>query len=719
MSTLLDMFCNPGDGEKKMNEQDYVVKLFQKEFSSFANKRIVLYGLSINTQSILRACSDYTILGLLDGCQESGEMYGQPILSLQQVADLQVDCIIIVARANSTKIIAKRIEKICRTNDIALYDLHGTDLLTEKCDAGMMTDHPYFSLSKEQVQQEIMAHEVISFDVFDTLVMRRVLYFADVFSVVERRYGVKGLREARIQAEREVNRQGRAAHITMIYQRLQKILGITSAEAARLQEQEMAVEREVLVVRRDMVQVMKFAIASGKRVYLISDMYWSCQALEDVLSDLGICGYRKLFVSSEYGKFKSQGLFSLFKQEVEGRSYLHIGDNAEMDIMYAQMCGLDTLRVYSALDMLAITSFRKLEDLPSNLTERAMLGLFLAEAFNSPFALYQSQGRPRITEGRVFGYELVAPLVTAFLFWMLTACAGHYDRILWAARDGYIFSKMYDIFCQRFPQRKLPLATYFYTSRMAAIPAALRTEEDIRYAAGIGFAGTPEELLRQRFFLRAAEILPRGKKEVVIEYVLRHTKIILQRGQELRRNYQQYIDSLHIGAEERLAFFDFVSSGTCQMCLEDILQRPLQGFYFIRFIEDYVKKKNLSAEAFIESDFLYALQSYLSTNYLPLESSIVSNQPTLQGFSEHGKPFFVAEQRKTVELEYVQQMQQGVIEYFSEFIDLLKGNPEEISANFVDRMYSLSQKRYFRIENCAFSKELARDEFCNRKYVMV
>ena len=82
------------------------------------------------------------------------------------------------------------------------------------------SDNTKMQQQLERMQQEILAHEVISFDVFDTLVMRRVLYFEDVFSLVEQRSGVAGFRKYRIQAEREVNRLGRAPRIEAIYQRL-------------------------------------------------------------------------------------------------------------------------------------------------------------------------------------------------------------------------------------------------------------------------------------------------------------------------------------------------------------------------------------------------------------------------------------------------------------------------------------------------------------------
>ena len=73
----------------------------------------------------------------------------------EQVAEQQVECIVIVARTNSTKIIARRIGRFCQEHAIALYDIHGRDLLLDKDEP--MVEHPYFSMSMELVQQEILS----------------------------------------------------------------------------------------------------------------------------------------------------------------------------------------------------------------------------------------------------------------------------------------------------------------------------------------------------------------------------------------------------------------------------------------------------------------------------------------------------------------------------------------------------------------------------------
>ena len=73
-------------------------------FQNFAGQKIALYGLGTETEKALEELAgEFRIAGLLDSFKESGELYGKPILSLQQVIDMQVSRIIVVARPGSCK----------------------------------------------------------------------------------------------------------------------------------------------------------------------------------------------------------------------------------------------------------------------------------------------------------------------------------------------------------------------------------------------------------------------------------------------------------------------------------------------------------------------------------------------------------------------------------------------------------------------------------------
>ena len=69
------------------------------------------------------------IAGLLDGFRTEGEMFGYPIITLEDVLVMGVSCIIVIARPGSCKVIVNRIGQFCRDNSISLINVSGKDLL--------------------------------------------------------------------------------------------------------------------------------------------------------------------------------------------------------------------------------------------------------------------------------------------------------------------------------------------------------------------------------------------------------------------------------------------------------------------------------------------------------------------------------------------------------------------------------------------------------------
>ena len=101
-------------------------------FADYKYTKIALYGLGTETEKVLKEfAKDYEIVGLLDGFQENGELYGKSIISLDDAIKKEVKLIIVVARPSSCRAIAKRIGNICRKNAIMVLDIRGKNLLDE------------------------------------------------------------------------------------------------------------------------------------------------------------------------------------------------------------------------------------------------------------------------------------------------------------------------------------------------------------------------------------------------------------------------------------------------------------------------------------------------------------------------------------------------------------------------------------------------------------
>ena len=155
-------------------------------------KVIAVYGLGTETERFLSENKgQYHIVGLLDGYRLEGHMYGCPIISLEDALSQRIEEVIVVARPGSCKVIAKRIADQCKANGVHVIDVRGNDLLLEK--EVRLDFKGVDAYTKDGLKKAIDLAEVVSFDLFDTLVTRKVYEYTDVFD--------SNLRDVRLAAE--------------------------------------------------------------------------------------------------------------------------------------------------------------------------------------------------------------------------------------------------------------------------------------------------------------------------------------------------------------------------------------------------------------------------------------------------------------------------------------------------------------------------------------
>lgn len=701
------------------NEKDYIKKTFHSNFNDFKDKNIVLYGLGFKTKIVLEEFSDYNFIGLMDPHKTGEEVYGKKVLSYDEVLDSNIDAIIVLARPNIVRVITRRILTFCQKNNIALYDMNKNDLSLgiEKL---LVLDEPYLNLNETDIKVQIAQHKTISFDIFDTLLMRTVLEPQDVFEIVERRLinydiEVSNFKQERREAERTLLLKTNPT-IYEIYNYLQMKLSLTDEEKNTLLELELTTEKDLLIKRDKMVELMQFAIHSGKDVYLISDMYLPKKILEDILSKLGIRGYKDIYVSCEYRVPKCNGLFKLFKEDIISDSYLHIGDNEDADGIFAKMNGIDSFLIKSSLDMLELSSYREIFHHLRTINDRSLVGLFISRVFNNPFSLSNTNGRPVINSTYDVGYLFIAPIVTNYIDWILKEVKNEdYESILFAARDGYLIKNLYDNAIKLLDFNCAPPSIYFLTSRMICAASSMRTEEDIKYVASLPFAYSHEKLLEIRFGLEVDEILPFDNDIYVNleSYVLAHKQKIFQKSKDIRERYLKYIDSLNIKKGSNVAYFDLVSSGTCQMYLTDIVPFELSGLYFVHYTNEISSEKRdqLSIKALFKNGLSYQSQSYAFDNYHYLETIITSFDSSLASFDKNVSPVYSDESRSKKELIKLEVMHNAITDYFKFYIKNLYCLDVEINNKVSDLIFNFINYKYSDIKGDTLEEVILVDDF--------
>jgi len=661
--------------------------IFKTNFHKFINTPITLYGIGINTKEIVEVCDEFNIIGLLDEVRTGDVFYGKPVISLDEALGRGVEAIIIIARPSNVNIIYRRIADFCTKNNISVYTING-DILSDRNEIEFT--NKYDNINESILKAKIKAADVVSFDVFDTLVMRQCLYPRDIFYLIGSDFA-----EERIKVEMELYAEGIHASIFEIYQRMN---GDYSTQ------KELEVESQYLLPRHKMLDMINFARDLGKEVWLVSDMYLPREIIHGFLDVMDIfVDLEQILVSCDFGCAKNNGLFDILRSKVGAKKILHIGDNYEVDILSAKRYGIDdTFYLESSLAMLENSFAKDLLKYDSELSNRLLLGYFVSRLLNNPFIFSKTKGKLYVESDNEVACYFIAPIVYGLFNWMVNkAMELKIDIILLGARDGFIFERIYHSLREThdFPDMK-----YFHTSRAVSLVSGIFEDDDILSVAKYSFSGTVEEMLVKRF---KVEPLHR-EEESDDEYILRHRKQIFAYARQMRENYLKYISSLNIDTDKRIGFFDLISSGSCQIGMEKTMGIDLTGLYLAQV--DGANRGTVNIESMYGILSTVQEKYHLHNQLFLLETIITSYVPTLAGFTEDGKPIFAEEYRDTRRLLKLRQMHNVIIEN-SWLLDVTKGVDKELP----DEIIGLIDSKYCDFGDVEFADADIRDDFLKRK----
>lgn len=639
---------------------------------------VALYGLGTETERFIsHFSSQLSIIGLLDGFKDCGELYGYPIIPLSALPEHNVSLIIVIARPGSCKAIAKRIGGYCEEHKIALFDVRGRDLLTKASVSYAFSGIP--DCTKQKLMNSIDASDVVSFDIFDTLVMRKTVSYTDVFELLDLRLRNQGIyipdiAKVRLYAEKELSKNG-APKLETIYERVLELTGGNFVTASELSELEWKLDLELLIVRDDVKEVFQTAVSDGKKVVITTDSYYSNEQIEQILDMFELRFYDKLFVSCEQGDrgtAKTGELFELLKSAYPNQIILHIGDDEFADIEKAVEHGLKSFRIYSAVDLLDTLGGLDLKDHDS-ISDRVKVGLFLSRIFNSPFWFEKDTQSLSVKNAYDIGYLFCAPMITDYIHWMkkMVAYQG-YAQVLFGARDGYLIGRLFRII------ERDRESFYFLTSRTAAVRAGMRSEDDINYVDSMKFFGSPEEAIMVRFGIEVKDADAEDSAE-----------LILEKAQKQRENYKLYIDKLGVGDRD-LAFFDFVAKGTIQMYLRKLFSQHMKGFYFLQLEPEFMSDKGLDIEPFYSDEEKNT--SSIFDNYYILETILTSPYPQMLEMDDDGKPVFAEEIRNRTDIMVLKSAQDGIEQFFKEYIDIVPEKGRTINKVLDEKLLELVNK---------------------------
>jgi len=556
---------------------------------------IAVYGLGVVAQNVLSALRQYRVVGLMDKdpSNRGRSWYGHVVLGDDDLSRLGVKAIVIAASDVYWGTIADRIAPLCRRLGIATVFLNG-EL------AGKSTGELWAPLTdvveRTILDKEIVEHDVISFDLFETLVTRLVSRPDELLELaVARASAEAAAKEDLLHARKAAETKCRARwgaftfSLTTIYDEMKSANGITERVGNALRCSELEVEEDLARPRRAMLQVLQESLAAGKEVCITTDTHLPRESLTAILRRCGLNDMPRLLVSWEEGGSKANGkLFSRLKDQYPKARIVHFGDQRDSDVQQANRSGVDACRIASPVECVLASRWRPVLTQARTTHDGVVTGLVARHLFEDPFARRLGDGRIEVASLRRFGYLFFGPLLLAWLGWLARMLRSRpADTVLFLAREGYLLTTLYNWLRIEADWHDLPEGIYFATSRRMAVVAALRARDDVASLLREDFSGSSEELLRLRCGLAdnrgSSDDALTNTDPKTIPLLNQHMGRILANAASERERYLAYIERLGIKSSSRVALADLGIKGSIQDALQRMLGRALSGYYITGF----------------------------------------------------------------------------------------------------------------------------------------
>jgi predicted HAD superfamily hydrolase len=462
--------------------------------------------------------------------------------------------------------------------------------------------------------------DVVSFDLFDTLLLRRVSRPVDIFRLTHEVFNassqwyltaefapVRVRCEAALRAEAVADdRSADSVTFEEIHRSVRRALELPEGMAADLARTELETERRMLRANPPAVALMDHAVSLGKEVVVTSDTYFPVPFIDEVLVELGMIGWKDLYLSCDRGQAKSDGsLFAGLAASYPNARIVHFGDNAESDVAQAEAFGIRARWLPKPADVHQFGAG------PTNVLNGRMVfqhldvdGYRLANVQRSMVNALIGQrcggfaeAAPAPSEEFAIGYGALGPLLVGVVQWLhASAVAAGCRRLLFFARDGAIMQRAYRC---AYGNAALPSTYVLASRRLLNLPAMdgrlttgdvdFLTQSSVpipvaEYFDRLGIDGLDIERALQRTELGPDDV---GRDDFdrlrAAMWLLEDQLLAAARAE--RRQLARYIEQEELAFEAKTGIVDIGWHGSVQWAWERVLSLShlpcdIEGFYF-------------------------------------------------------------------------------------------------------------------------------------------
>lgn len=455
---------------------------------------------------------------------------------------------------------------------------------------------------------------VVSLDIFDTLLARvdsPEQVQRAVCRVLAKHLGgglkTEAVWQARQQAERELREQAAAQghdYECRFRELVARWVGCLrarqdSALEAFIIQTELDLESLALYVKPGAAELLAWLDKYDVRLFAISDMYLDGDLLKRLLADKGLLDYfEQVYVSADSLQCKYSGrLYQAVAKEkgLAPASWVHVGDNPESDRRAACLQGIQGIWLYEKPEQRRIEGQR----LSARMAQRGSIwsGRYF---FSVVGQRLQVQEPERDDFYFRYGRDVLGAAFSTFMLGLQERLQQKpVDKVLFVARDGYLFQQMYP-----YLEGDTPPDEYVYLSRKV-ITAASTAEGLTQAQAQVAFYNPKQQGLRsvcKVYGLPEAELQPLAQRHGFADFAEPLTNwhdprllafladeavqaCIRPVGRQHRQLLEGYLEQVGFFAQQRLALVDIGWNGTVQKFLKQAFGHRadfpvVHGYYF-------------------------------------------------------------------------------------------------------------------------------------------
>ncbi len=592
---------------------------------------------------------------------------------------------------------------------------------------------PAVRIPTDDIERAIAGAEVVSFQVFDTLVSRPLTDPCAVFDLAAARAqalfdshqidvaALGGFRRLREEHGRAAAREPKADEserydLLRVYEAMCARVGAPPALAVALKQIEESVELAINRPRQAGKRAYEQAVARGKRIVLVADSILDREVVESVLERCGYSAYAQLYVSSDYNAPNPKGGLIARVRELEKQpaAWVHLGHDRLSDVQIPSRMGVHAYLLPSISELYAeaphVHEIWKTEELDKTVGAALLHGVVSRKFYD------KNEHEPRF-EGSPYrlGYEAGGPLMLAFVSFLIER--SQRDKITdlyFLSRDGHLPKQIYDLVSRSIPDAAR--AHYLYASRRAYSVAALANSRDITRSLEIKNSTLRlSQLLASRFGVAPNAIVPGsleaagfgsiedavtlsdGKQRAQLEQFLRlNSEVILAQARDERSSLIEYLRSEGLYDEaRRVATVDIGHHASLQLALSQLTGRTdLSGYYFSTFYPAHkVFRSGLDIRSYL-LEFEESSSSHVyCRNVGMFEFLFLPALPSLMRMARDDsgtlQPVFVpGDESKRFKL--IEEVHRGVIDFCRDVVDASAGQPWlfEVSKNDAIRTFA-------------------------------